>query len=344
MPKIQENISLKDFTTFKIGGKARYFAAVKTEGELRELFAFAKSCHLPIFVLGGGSNLLISDRGFPGLVIKNEIKGVKFIDLPAQAGQSDDSVILEVGAGENWDEVAALSVSRDLFGLENLSGIPGTVGGMVAQNAGAYGVEIKDCLVSAEGLNIINGKKFIFDKTDCQYAYRDSIFKKNKKFIITAVTLKLSKKAVFSLDYVGLKNKLADKKEITPEKIKAAVLEIRSEKLPDWRKLPTAGSFFKNQVISEREYGELKEKFPEMPGFAEAKNRIKVPLAWILDNVCNLKGFKEGNVGLYEKQPLVLVNYGGATEKEINIFSEKIKKMVFEKIGVEIEMEVERVK
>jgi len=341
--KIQENVLLKDLTTFQVGGPARYFAVAKNEADLRELITFAKSRKLPIFILGGGSNLLISDHGSPGLVIKNEIKGTKFIDLPVPEGHNGGKVTLEIGAGEIWDDVVGLSVIRNLSGLENLSGIPGTAGGAAVQNAGAYGVEFSDNLISVEGLNLSNGKKFILKKADCQYGYRDSFFKKSKKLVITAVTLELDKESKFVLAYAGLKSKLEKDGVITLEKIRKAVLEIRGEKLPDWHKIGTAGSFFKNPIISNAKYNELKNAYPEIPGFPDGADKIKVPLAWILDKVCNLKGFKEGNVGLYEKQPIVLVNFGKATEKEITDFSKKIKNIVKEKIGIEIEEEAEKI-
>ena len=336
--KIQENILLKDLTTLRVGGVAKFFVIVKNEDDLREAFYFAKSRKLPIFVLGGGSNILVSDNGYFGLVIKNEIKGIKFID------QSDGTVILEVGAGENLDDIITLSVIRKLSGLENLSGIPGTVGGAAVQNAGAYGVELKDCLVSVSGLNMVNGNKVIYKNFDCQYRYRDSIFKKNKKIFITAVTLRLSKKNYYCLTYSGLKNKLAEEKEISVEKIRQAVLEIRAEKLPDWHKIGTAGSFFKNIIINQNKYEDLKEQYKIMPGFPESIGMVKVPLAWILDNVCGLKGYKIGSVGLYNKQPIVLVNFGKSTEKDILNFAKKVSEIVKEKINLEIEWEVEKIK
>lgn len=343
MLKIQENILLKNFTTFQIGGKAQYFLVIKGEDDLREAFSFIKTRKLPLLVLGGGSNLLISDHGFSGLVIKNEIKGTKFIDLPKAIGQIKDKVILEIGAGEVLDEVITLSVIRKLFGLENLSGIPGTVGGAVVQNAGAYGAEIKDHLLSVSGFNSTNGKKFVFENSDCQFGYRTSFFKKNKKFIITSVILELNKQAIYNIDYASLKERLIAEKEITSEKIRNAVLQIRSDKLPDWHKLGTAGSFFKNPVIIKNKYDELKLKYPEIPGFPEGDNKVKLPLAWILDKLCQLKGYLEGAVGLYEKQPLILVNFGGAKSVEVINFVEKIKKIVKEKTGIEIEEEVEKI-
>lgn len=337
--EIKENISLKEFTTFQIGGRARYFSVAKNQTDLRDLLNFAKSRKLPVFILGGGSNLLILDHDFSGLVIKNEIKGIKFTDLSFESDQP--KVILEVGAGEIWDDIVALSVKQNLFGLENLSGIPGTVGGAAVQNAGAYGVEIKDSLVSVMGLNLITGKEFVLKNVDCQYGYRDSFFKHNKKYIITSVTFKLSKKPVFNLTYTGLKD-LASKEGIKAADIREAVLQIRGEKLPDWHKIPTAGSFFKNPIVTSDKFEELKQKFSEILGWSEPKGKVKVSLAWILDKICNFKGYREENVGLYDKQPLILVNYGGATAKEIIYFAEKIKKIVKEKVGIEIEEEVEK--
>jgi UDP-N-acetylmuramate dehydrogenase len=343
MMKIQENILLKDLTTFKIGGRARYFVIAKNTDDLREAFAFVKTRRLPFFILGGGSNLLISDNDFPGLVIKNEIKGFKFIDLLKEKDQDQADVLLEIGSGELLDEIIALAVSRNLSGLENLSGIPGSIGGAAVQNAGAYGTEFKDILFSIEGLNSLNGKNFIFKKEDCKYGYRDSLFKKNKKYVITTITLRLNKKPLLNIEYAGLKKILTKESEITVIKIREAILKIREEKLPDWHKIPTAGSFFKNPIITEQEYLRLKEKYSDIPSFLETKNKVKVPLAWILDNVCDLKGYREGNVGLYHKQPLILVNLGSATAVEIKKFSEKIKNIVKEKTNIKIEEEVENI-
>jgi len=333
---IQENVLLKDFTTLKVGGWARFFMVAKNEEDLKQVFSFAKSRKLPIFILGGGSNLLILDKGFPGLVIKNEIKGLKFID------QADEKIILEIGAGEILDEVISLTANRNLFGLENLSGIPGTVGGAVVQNAGAYGSEIKDCLVSVAGLRFPNGKPFVLDNNDCHFGYRNSCFKKNKKYIITSVTLILNKKSQVNLKYLSLKEKLETVEKITTQTIRQAVLEIRKEKLPDWKNIYSAGSFFKNPVITKDKFDDLKKIYPNLPGFPESIGLIKVSLAWILDNICQLKGYREGNVGLYEKQPIVLVNFGQVRTSEIIKFSEKIKNIVKEKTGIKVEEEVEK--
>jgi UDP-N-acetylmuramate dehydrogenase len=337
MLKILDNVLLKDFTTMRVGGLAKHFLVIKSLADLREAFSFVKTRKLPLLVLGGGSNTLISDHGFLGLVIKNEIKGIKFVD------KNQAEVILEVGAGENLDEVIALSVIRKLSGLENLSGIPGTVGGAVVQNAGAYGAEIGNSIVSVSGLNSTNGKEFTFKTGDCQFTYRSSFFKNNKKYIITTVSFVLNKKAVTNVAYVGLKEVLANEKELTAEKVRNAVLKIRGEKLPDWHKVGTAGSYFKNPVISQAVLAKIKSEFPLVPNFPEPNNKVKIPLAWILDNICHLKGYKEGKVGLYEKQPLILVNLGGATFTEIINFANKIKKIVKEKTDIEIVEEVEKI-
>ena len=337
MLKMQENVILKDFTTMRVGGVARYFLTTKSLADLREAFSFVKTRKLPLLVLGGGSNTLISDHSFSGLVIKNEIKGIKFVD------KNQDEVILEVGAGENLDEVIALSVIRKLSGLENLSGIPGTIGGAVVQNAGAYGAEIKDSVIAVSGLNSANGKEFVLKNSDCQFTYRNSFLKNNKKYIITSVSFVLSKKAVTNIAYAGLKEALSVEKELTVEKVRKAVLKIRGEKLPDWHKVGTAGSYFKNPVITQAVFAKIKSEFPLVPNFPEPNNKVKVPLAWILDNICHLKGFQEGKVGLYEKQPLILINLGGATFTEIINFADKIKKIVKEKTNIEIEEEVEKV-
>jgi UDP-N-acetylmuramate dehydrogenase len=330
MINIQKNISLKDFTTFNIGGEAKYFCIVKSLVELKEAINFSKEKNLPIFVLGGGSNVLVSDGGYSGLVIKNEILGKKIED-----GR------LVVCSGEFLDDIVKYSIEANLFGLENLSGIPGTIGGATVQNAGAYGLEIKDYLYSVTGMDASSGESFIYYNNDCYFSYRTSIFKENKNLIITEIQFKLNQEFVPQLEYAGLKKFLISNEFPSPNEVRETVLKIREEKLPDWRKLANAGSFFKNPTISQEKFNELKNNFSQIPGFPEPGDKMKIPLAWILDNICGLKNYREGNVGLYEKQPLILVNYGKATEKEISIFAEKIKNIVKEKTGIEIEEEVE---
>lgn len=333
-----KSVNLKEFTTFKIGGPADYFLTVKNIDDIKSAIAWAKSRHLPIFVLGGGSNLLVSDKGFRGLVIKNEIKGMKFEEGGSE--EDGDKVRFEIGAGEVWDEIVSFSVARKYSGLENLSGIPGTVGGAAVQNAGAYGAELKDFVMSVSGVNLETAVEFNFTRAECRYSYRDSIFKQNKKLFITQVTLVLSKKFTPNLSYAGLKDKFVEG-QATPQLLRETVLTTRAEKLPDWSKLGTAGSYFKNPIITSEKYAELVSKYSDLPNFPAGEGQVKIPLGFVLDKICGLKGYKLGPVGLYEKQALVLVNFGGANARDVKNLVAEIKKNIFEKIGVNVEEEVE---
>lgn len=339
--KIQENILLKDYTTFKIGGPTRYFAIVKNIEELKEAVTFSKKNKLPFFVLGGGSNILVSDLGFSGLVIKNEIKKKACIDI------LNNSSILIFGAGENWDEAVDYSILKSLYGLENLSGIPGTVGAGPVQNIGAYGQEIKNVMCSLSALDTETMEEKIFTNADCQFSYRNSIFKKKeyKKYIITEVSFILKRDGQVNIGYKDLQLHFIEKNTLKPtaREVSEATIKIRADKFPDLKKTGLAGSFFKNIIVEQTEFDELKEAFPKLPGYAEQDRKVKIPLAWILDNICQLKGYREGNVGLYDKQPIILVNYGKATEKEVSNFAKKIFDIIKQKINLEIEWEVEKI-
>lgn len=335
MLKIEENILLNNYTTFKVGGPAKYFVFVKNEIELREALEFAKNKRLPFFVLGNGSNLLVFDLGFSGLIIKIEIKGRKI------KSENSDSAIVSFGAGETFDDLINFAIKNGLSGIENLWNIPGTVGASAVQNIGAYGVEAKDFIESVEGIDSKTNKKFLLLKRDCDFKYRSSIFKRNKNLVITKVNFRLNKKFVPNLTYGSLKESLKDKIKVDVLKVKKTVEKIRKEKLPDWHKIGTAGSFFKNPTISEEKYKKLFKKYPELPKFVMGSGFVKIPLGYVIDKICGLKGFKKGNVGLYEKQALVIVNLGKATAKEIDSFAKFVEKKVFEKIGIRIEREVE---
>jgi len=341
MINIQENIPLKDYTTFKIGGIARYFVVIKTLPELMEAILFSKEKEIPFFVLGGGSNILVSENGFLGLVIKNEIKKKVCVEM------SPEDCNVTFGAGENWDEAVAYTVTRGLFGLENLSGIPGTVGASPVQNIGAYGQEVKNVICSLKAINTETLDEKMFTNSDCQFSYRNSIFKKPefKKYIITEVSFFLKKNGEVNTGYKDLQLYFLSKKNKKPSLVgvREAVLEIRAEKFPSLEEYGLAGSFFKNPIITSEKYQELKGKFPNLPAFEEGKGMVKIPLAWVLDKICNLKGYREGKVGLYEKQPIILVNYGGATAREVSIFADKIIKVIKEKTDLDVEWEVERV-
>ncbi|MDQ3014262.1 MAG: UDP-N-acetylmuramate dehydrogenase [bacterium] len=347
---IQENISLKDLTTFHIGGPARYFVVVTSTEELKEAVAFAKEKLLQIFILGGGSNILVSDQGFPGLVIKIEIQGIETREVDG------NKVEVIAGAGEDWDQFVGKMVEHGLYGIENLSLIPGSVGAAPVQNIGAYGVEAKDSISWVEVLNIETGEVEKLSNAQCAFAYRDSIFKtpEGKKYIITRVAFSLSREGKLSTEYKDVAEYIKNNNvvEINLQKIRDIVIAIRTAKLPDVRHVGTAGSFFKNPIIAEIQFNELKKQYPDLPGFTTASHpsfskegqgdgvSIKIPAAWLLDKLCGFKGYRVGNVGVYKTQALVLVNFNGATANEIFSLSEKMIACVKEKTNIILEREV----
>ena len=333
--KIKQNIRLSEYNTFKTGGNAKFFCEVKNEGELIEAIKFAKNNNLKFIVIGNGSNLLIKDEDYLGLVIKMSIKG-KDID-----SKNDVYTIVSTCAGESFDGFISFVVSKGLSGIENLWNIPGTVGASVVQNIGAYGTEVKDYIVSVEGIDADSLNKFIYKNENCNFGYRESTFKKNKNLIITKVFFKLNNAFIPNLEYPALKDYFLDKKNISIKEVIKAIGKIRKNKLPDWKVLGTAGSFFKNPIISEKEYSDILLKYPSLPKYLAETGFVKIPLGFVLDKICGLKGFKIGKVGLYEKQSLIIVNYGGASYFEINNFAKIIEEKVYEKIKIKIEREVE---
>ena|SRR3989344_834752 len=338
--KIESNVPLKDMTTFKVGGKARYFCRVNNLSEIREAVAFGRENKWPITFLGGGSNILVSDEGFPGLVIKIDILGVTFEDRPR------GKVLVTAGAGENWDYLVDLAVRKNLWGLENLSGIPGTVGGAPVQNIGAYGVEVKDKISFVEVYDVASGAVKKLLPRACRFSYRDSIFKTaaGKKYIITKVGFTLDRKGKPKLVYRDLATRLGGKKKPPAiSEVRDAVLQIRAKKFPDLVSVGTAGSFFKNPIISKSEYQKLAKKFPDLPFFAVDRTRVKLPLGWIIDRVCKLRGASRGRVSMFENQALVMVNRGGAKASEAAALAKEVERIVKDKTGLQIEWEVQRV-
>lgn len=337
---IKENIPLKNFTTFKIGGLAKFFVDVIDEESLKETVDFAKSKKLPFFILGGGSNILVSDNGFNGLVIRMNMKGISYDD-------DGNKTVVTGMAGVLWDDLVKDVVEHKLFGLENLSAIPGTVGACPVQNIGAYGAEVKDTIVKVRVFDAKENKFRDLTNIECGFGYRTSIFKKAKykHLIIVSVSFALSKNSILNTEYKDLKNYFTVKNIIEPsiEEVRKAVIEIRGGKFPDLKTIGTAGSFFKNPIITKTEHKELIKKYPTIPSFDAPNDMVKVSLAWILDNACSLKGFTKGSVGLFKNQPLVLVNLSDATSEDVRLFAEEIVKIVFEKTNISIEPEVEYV-
>ncbi|OGG85464.1 UDP-N-acetylenolpyruvoylglucosamine reductase [Candidatus Kaiserbacteria bacterium RIFOXYB1_FULL_46_14] len=331
----KEDVSLAPYTTLKVGGKAKYFAVVKNEEELKEVCSEARRLDLPVLVLGGGSNLLISDEGIDAVVIKNEIEGILYQEL-------DDEVLVTAGGGEVWDDLVSDIVGRNLWGLENLSAIPGTVGATPIQNVGAYGVEAGELIESVRVYDIDKDDFITLSVADCHFAYRDSFFKTagGRRNIIVSVTYRLSKKPRPRLLYKDLAEYFKAIANPSLQEVRQAIINTRAGKFPDWTKVGTAGSFFKNPIISSEEAAELVKEYPTLPVFVQEDGRAKISLGYILDKICGLRGLREGDVGLYEKQALILVNYGGASALEIKEFVQKISDAVFEKTKIKIEQEV----
>jgi UDP-N-acetylmuramate dehydrogenase len=332
---LQKNTSLKPFNTFGVDVKAKEFCQVGSVEELAEVLRFYKDQE--VFILGGGSNMLLrSDLDRP--VIHINIKGVEVLE------QKDKSVIVRAMAGENWHEFVLWCLQNNFGGLENLSLIPGNVGAAPIQNIGAYGVEMKDHFVSCEVMDLKDQTIKTFFKKDCDFGYRESVFKNRLKgkVAITSVSFRLSTQDHrIKTTYGAIEQELSTMGVEHPgiKEVSDAVIAIRSSKLPDPSKIGNSGSFFKNPVISQEHYRKLKEQFPEMPGYNMPDGQMKVPAGWLIE-MAGFKGKRFGDYGVHTKQALVLVNYGGATGSEIYTLAQLIKKTVSRIFEIDIEMEV----
>lgn len=335
---IKQNVPLAPYTTLGVGGIASFFVTVRTDAELEEAVMFAQERHLALRILGGGSNVLIADGLISGLVIQIASKGIH------HEIQGTD-VVLTIASGEFLDDVVLHSVEKGWWGIENLSHIPGTVGAAPVQNVGAYGVEIKDCVRSVRVFDTQVQQFLTLSNEQCDFGYRDSLFKtvQGKKYIVTEVTFLLSTVTQPKLSYRDLANYFKDE-EPTLADIRAAVIEIRSKKFPNWKEIGTAGSFFKNPIISKKQFDDLKKTYPELPGFSADNQAVKVSLGWILDKVLHLRGFTEGNVATYSEQALVLVASKNATAREIETFANKIVEKIKNETQISVEWEVSKIK
>ncbi len=331
------DFSLLPYNTFGLPARAAHFIEVQSVEELR---AALQTDIQPRLILGGGSNILFT-RDVTGLVIKNSIYGKEIV------AATDNEVHLKVGAGENWHAFVCYAVEQGLGGVENLSLIPGTVGASPVQNIGAYGVELKDVFVELEAVELATGELQVFSAQDCQFGYRDSIFKRDAKgrFCITSVTFALTRQEhYFQLGYGDLQRTLAQQGITAPTiaDVSQAVIQIRSSKLPDPAVIGNCGSFFKNPETDRRVLERLQADYPQIPHFDLSENRVKIPAGWLIEQ-CGWKGKRVGNTGSYEKQALVLVNYGGATGAEVQALAKAIIQSVEEKFGVRLEPEVNMV-
>ncbi|MHB1177615.1 MAG: UDP-N-acetylmuramate dehydrogenase [Daejeonella sp.] len=332
---IQENISLKDLNTFRVSADARWFADVSREEDLKELFANERLKSNPLLILGGGSNMLFT-KDFSGLVVHMNIRGI------SHETRGND-VYVTAGGGEVWNDLVNFCVDHELPGLENLSLIPGSVGASPVQNIGAYGVELQDVFHSCRAFEISSGNIRTFSKQDCQFRYRDSVFKSVYKglYIITEVTFKLSKMFKPNVAYGAIQQELENRRISNPsiKDISSVVSYIRVSKLPDPETIGNAGSFFKNPIIPVGKFVQLQSNFPDIVHYPSAEGFKKLAAGWMIEQ-CGWKGKVTGNTGTWKNQALVLVNHGDATGSEIFNFSKMIIESVQSRFDITLEREV----
>ncbi|MEO9485166.1 MAG: UDP-N-acetylmuramate dehydrogenase [Ekhidna sp.] len=333
---VQQNISLKPYNTFGLNENAGYLAIVDSIEDLDEIYQTGRFRSQKKMILGGGSNVLFT-RGFTGVIAKNEIRGIQV------QNETEEDVLVSVGAGENWHQFVLWCVERGYAGVENLSLIPGTVGAAPMQNIGAYGVELKEVFNSLEAYEIKSGKTLSFYKEDCKFDYRYSIFKGELRdeFVITKVFFKLSKKPSFNVTYGAIKETLEEMGvgELTLKNVSQAVINIRQSKLPDPMDIGNAGSFFKNPIIEKLHFEALEAQFEEIKCYAIDDDKVKVPAGWLIEEA-GWKGFRDGDIGVHDKQALVLVNHGMGRGRDIFKLSNEIMKSIQGKFGIELEREV----
>lgn len=333
--QIHNNFSLKKYNTFGIEAKAKQFVAVHNLEDLKSILKNHASDKK--FILGGGSNMLLT-QDIDALVIHVDLKGKRIIK------EDDDFVWVESQAGENWHEFVLWTINQNFGGLENMSLIPGNVGTTPVQNIGAYGTEIKDTFVSCEAMNIATQELKTFTKEECNFGYRESIFKQEAKdkYVITSVVFKLTKRNhKINTSYGDITKELENQNVTTPtlKDVSNAVIAIRQSKLPDPKELGNSGSFFKNPIISKELFEKVHQKFPEVKFFEVSPTEVKVPAGWLIEH-SGLKGYRKDDAGVHKNQALVLVNYGNATGQDILNLSKYVQKTVFDKYGIAIEAEV----
>ena len=335
MIRFSENYSLKQHNTFGINAHAKYFFEFT---DIEDLAVFLNSNESigeeKILVIGEGSNILLLND-FDGLVIHPNLPGIQIVKEDRQ------NIWIEVGAGEVWDEFVQFTVDYGLGGIENLSLIPGSVGAAPVQNIGAYGQEVGSVVEKVKGFDLNLKRQVEYLAVQCEFGYRSSIFKNALKnsFVITSVVFKLEKFPEFVLGYGDVEKRAREKGEITLVNIRKSIIEIRQSKLPDTKEIGNAGSFFKNPEVDTDLAESLKNRFENMPVYPGSNGKVKLAAGWLIEKA-GWKGVRDGEVGVHEKQALVIVNYGNATGKQIFDFSSKIKQSVFEKFGVDLEREV----
>lgn len=351
---VQENIPLAPLTTLGIGGLARFFVEASSESELIAAIEFAEQRDLPVFILGGGSNVLVSDEGFPGLVIRVAIKGIsgsvgwdRLITCPTDENQSKWTEEITAGAGEEWDDLVRQCVERNLAGVECLSGIPGLVGGTPVQNVGAYGQEVSETITLVRAFDRQTKQIVELSNAECGFRYRASIFNSSERnrYVVLAVSFALKANGKPALRYPDVKNFFAGKTDPpTLAEVRQAVIEIRSRKgmviVPDDPDCRSAGSFFKNPIISTEAFAKLEAAAGERPpSFPAADGYVKVPAAWLIERAGFQRGYAKGRAGISSKHTLAIINRGNATANEVLDLVNEIQARVAERFGVELKPE-----
>ncbi len=330
--KIQKNINLKPYNTFGVSQRAAQFAEVQTVEDLEQALVFAEQQFLPVHILGEGSNTLFM-QDYPGLIIHMACRGIE---------QDDGAAIVKAACGENWHRFVEYCLNKKLHGIENLALIPGTVGAAPVQNIGAYGVELEQVFHSLEAYNRETRRVEVLKREQCEFSYRDSIFKTDasKKFIVLSLSLELSSDPVVNKEYPALGKRLESIQDPQPRDVFEAVCSIRQSKLPDPSAIGNAGSFFKNPLISLDKLSSLSEEYPDIPSFGKAEEGLlKVPAAWFIEKA-GWKGRRKGDAGVHEQHALVLVNYGEASGEDILLLAQEVSSSVLQTFGIALQPEV----
>lgn len=335
---ILEYVDSKEYCTLASGGQFRYMAKVSDPADLKQVYFFAREKGIRVLPIGGGSNLVFNDNVLNILALKAEILGFSILN------EDENSITLKIGAGENWDKFVEKVCGMGLSGVEAMSAIPGTCGATPVQNVGAYGQEIKDTLVSVDVFDTQNLEYKTLSKEECNFRYRDSIFKTEEKgrYFITSITLKLSKKIPGIPNYPGVKKYFLENNINNPSlmDIRNAIIDIRKSKLPNPSEIPNVGSFFENPIVDKSVFEKIKESYPNVIFFELDNSKVKIPAGWLIENA-GLRGHNFGHVSVYDKNALVLVNNGGATGQDFGFARDQIIKTVFDKFGITLEQEPE---
>jgi len=338
MLKIEENVDIKDHCTLKVGGQFRYFIELSDKSELPEVYKIAREKNLPVFILGGGSNMVFPDGVLDKVVLKINFLGFEVIN------DTESYADVKVGAGENWDSVVERTVDMGLSGIEAMSAIPGTAGATPVQNVGAYGQEIKDTILEVEVFDIQNETLRNIANVNCGFSYRNSIFKGEARglYVITSITLRLPKERPSIPNYPGVKRYFIENSINNPTllQIREAIIDIRRDKLPDPKFIPSVGSFFKNTIVPKEVANNLKYQYPTMIVFPVNDKETKVPSGFLIENA-GLKGKNFGTISSYSHNAMVLVNNGGATRSDVERVRDEITQIIFDKFGIKLETEPE---